>query len=126
MLPACFRVEAGDCRQLDPSLLSVFQAMLRLSLAARGADAISTRLRPDCLARYKAWSAACITSSTARMRALGSATPILTVTEISELGVSSLGRVGRVLFLGAIARRASARRSELRRSWPRKSWAWVS
>src|SRR6185437_5098822 len=111
-------VEVGPDDRPQPF---VFQAMLRLSLATRVTDANSTRLRPDCLARYKAWSAAWITSSTARIRALGSATPMLTVTEISVLGASSLGRAVRVVLLGAVARRARVRRSVLRRSWPRKS-----
>src|SRR6185312_16956494 len=106
----------ADCPQVF-----VFHAMLRLILATRATDANSTRLRPDCLARYKAWSAAWITSSTARIRALGSATPMLTVTEISALVASSLGRAVRVVFLGAVARRARVRRSVLRRSWARKS-----
>src|SRR6185436_19737981 len=97
--PPVAAIGPADCPQPF-----VFHAMLRLILATRATDANSTRLRPDCLALYKAWSAAWITSSTARIRALGSATPMLTVTEISALGVSSLGRAGRVVLLGAVAR----------------------
>ena len=48
------RLRAGSARRKRAPDTLQLQAILRLSLAARGAEENSTRLRPDCLARYKA------------------------------------------------------------------------
>ena len=48
------RLKVGSARRKRTPNPSQSQAILRLGLAVRGAEESSTRLRPDCLARYKA------------------------------------------------------------------------
>src|SRR6266481_7252063 len=90
--------------------------MLRLGFASRRLIPDSTRLRPDCLARYKALSATCMTCSGARALASGWATPMLTVTDSEEFAVLvGLTRVDRGFLREAGVSRVSVRRSEERR-----------